>query len=230
MTLARRLVGESLGTAFLLVAVVGSGIMAERLSGGNDAIALLANSLATGGALVALIVIFAPVSGAHFNPAVTVALAARGELPLRPGHRGGGGGPALRVDLQGAAQKLGIESRRDGPVMISGLVQILLFQGLGELITHFLLPLIPGPVIGLILLLGFLALRRSVNASLDEVASTFSQHFGLLFVPAAVGVVMFWPQLKAHALAIAAALVVSVVLTIAVTALVLKALSRASRK
>ena len=77
MTLARRLVGESLGTAFLLVAVVGSGIMTERLSGGNDAIALLANSLATGGALVALIVIFAPVSGAHFNPAVTVALAAR---------------------------------------------------------------------------------------------------------------------------------------------------------
>ena len=80
MTLTRRLVGEGLGTAFLLVAVVGSGIMAERLSGGNDAIALLANSLATGGALVALIVIFAPVSGAHFNPAVTVALAARGEL------------------------------------------------------------------------------------------------------------------------------------------------------
>src|SRR5947207_11225086 len=108
--------------------------------------------------------------------------------------------------------------------MISGLVQILLFQGLGELVTHFLLPLIPGPVIGLILLLGFLALRRSVNASLDEVASTFSQHFGLLFVPAAVGVVMFWPHLKAHALAIAAALVASVVLTIAVTALVLKAL------
>jgi len=114
--------------------------------------------------------------------------------------------------------------------MISGLVQILLFQGLGELITHFLLPLIPGPVIGLVLLLGFLALRRSVNASLDEVASTFSQHFGLLFVPAAVGVVMFWPHLKAHALAIAASLVVSVVLTIAVTALVLKALSRGSRK
>ena len=80
MTLPRRLAGEGLGTALLLVAVVGSGIMAERLSGGNEAIALLANSLATGGALVALIVTFAPVSGAHFNPAVTIALAARGEL------------------------------------------------------------------------------------------------------------------------------------------------------
>jgi holin-like protein len=110
--------------------------------------------------------------------------------------------------------------------MISGLVQILLFQGLGELVTHFFLPLIPGPVIGLILLLGFLALRRSVNASLDEVASTFSRHFGLLFVPAAVGVVMFWPHLKTHAVAVGLALVVSVVLTIAVTALVLKGLSR----
>src|SRR5260221_11584292 len=114
--------------------------------------------------------------------------------------------------------------------MISGLVQILLFQGLGELITHFLLPLIPGPVIGLILLLGFLALRKGVNASLDQVAITFSQHFGLLFVPAAVGVVMFWPHLKSHAVAVASALVVSVILTIAVTALVLKALSRASHK
>src|SRR5260370_33027513 len=114
--------------------------------------------------------------------------------------------------------------------MISGLVQILLFQGVGELITHFLLPLIPGPVIGLILLVGFLALRRGVNASLDEVASTFSQHFGLLFVPAAVGVVMFWPHLKAHAAAIAVALGVSVVLTIDVTALVLNALSPGSRK
>src|SRR6266542_6886529 len=115
---------------------------------------------------------------------------------------------------------------QDGPrVMMPGLVQILLFQGLGELITHFFLPLIPGPVIGLILLLGFLALRKGVNASLDDVAITFSRHFGLLFVPAAVGVVMFWPHLKAHALAIAAALVVSVVLTIAVTALVAKALA-----
>ena len=114
--------------------------------------------------------------------------------------------------------------------MMPGLVQILLFQGLGELITHFFLPLIPGPVVGLILLLGFLALRKGVNAPLDEVATVFSQHFGLLFVPAAVGVVMFWPHLKAHAVAIVAALLLSVVLTVAVTALVLKGLSRGPGK
>ena len=114
--------------------------------------------------------------------------------------------------------------------MISGLVQILLFQGLGELVAHFLLTLIPGPVIGLVLLVCFLALRKNVSPPLDVVATIFTQHFGLLFVPAAVGVVMFWPHLKAHAVAIAAALVVSVVLTIAVTALVAKALSRGSRK
>lgn len=70
--LARRVFAEALGTTFLLIAVVGSGIMGERLSGGNDAIALLANSLATGGALVALIIALAPISGAHFNPAVTL--------------------------------------------------------------------------------------------------------------------------------------------------------------
>ncbi|HEV1284412.1 MAG TPA: aquaporin, partial [Bryobacteraceae bacterium] len=68
----RRLAAETVGTAFLLAAVVGSGIMGERLSAGNVAIALLANSLATGAALVALILAFGPVSGAHFNPAVTL--------------------------------------------------------------------------------------------------------------------------------------------------------------
>jgi glycerol uptake facilitator-like aquaporin len=74
--LARRALAECIGTALLLAAVVGSGIMGERLSGGNVAIALLANSIATGGALVALILAFGPVSGAHFNPAVTLADAA----------------------------------------------------------------------------------------------------------------------------------------------------------
>lgn len=72
-TLSRRLVAETVGTAMLLAAVVGSGIMGERLAGGNVAIALLANSIATGGALVALILTFGPISGAHFNPVVTLA-------------------------------------------------------------------------------------------------------------------------------------------------------------
>lgn len=83
MSLGRRLAAEFFGTAFLLVAVVGSGIMAERLSQGNDALALLANAIATGSALVALIVAFGPLSGAHFNPAVSCALAAVGRFSWR---------------------------------------------------------------------------------------------------------------------------------------------------
>ncbi len=78
--LPRRLAAEAVGTALLLAAVVGSGIMGERLAGGNTAVALLANTLATGAALVALILAFGSVSGAHFNPAVTVADAALGGL------------------------------------------------------------------------------------------------------------------------------------------------------
>jgi glycerol uptake facilitator-like aquaporin len=81
VTLARRLAAEGLGTAFLLAAIVGSGIMAERLAGGNVALALLANAIATGAALVALILSFGPVSGAHFNPLVSLALAFNGGLP-----------------------------------------------------------------------------------------------------------------------------------------------------
>ena len=73
MTLARRVVSEAVGTALLLAAVVGSGIMGDRLSGGNVAIALLANTIATGAALVTLILTFGPISGAHLNPAVTLA-------------------------------------------------------------------------------------------------------------------------------------------------------------
>jgi holin-like protein len=110
--------------------------------------------------------------------------------------------------------------------MIAGLVQILLFQGLGELVAKFFLPLIPGPVIGLVLLLAWLKVRGSVPASVDLVAGAFSQHLGLLFVPAAVGVVMFWPHIRDHALAVIAALVASVVATMAVTALVLRALAK----
>src|ERR1700737_2117768 len=82
-SLRRRLVAEGVGTATLLAAVVGSGIMGDRLSGGNVAIALLANSLATGAALVALILTFGPISGAHFNPAVSFADASQSGLSWR---------------------------------------------------------------------------------------------------------------------------------------------------
>jgi glycerol uptake facilitator-like aquaporin len=87
-TLARRLVAEGVGTALLLAAVVGSGIMGERLSGGNVAIALLANTIATGAGLVTLILTFGPISGAHFNPAVTIADAWQGGMPWKevPGY------------------------------------------------------------------------------------------------------------------------------------------------
>ena len=81
--MARRAVAEALGTAFLLAAVVGSGIMGERLAGGNIAIALLANTIATGAMLVTLILTFGPISGAHFNPAVTLADASQGGLAWR---------------------------------------------------------------------------------------------------------------------------------------------------
>jgi len=81
MTLARRLVSEGLGTAFLLAVVVGSGIMAERLSGGNVAIALLANTIATGAGLLALILMFGTISGAHFNPVVSLSEAWQNNMP-----------------------------------------------------------------------------------------------------------------------------------------------------
>jgi glycerol uptake facilitator-like aquaporin len=81
--LGRRAVAEGLGTAFLLATVIGSGIMGDKLAGGNVAIALLANTIATGAGLVALILTFGPVSGAHFNPAVTLADATQGGLPWR---------------------------------------------------------------------------------------------------------------------------------------------------
>jgi len=109
--------------------------------------------------------------------------------------------------------------------MISGLVQILLFQSLGELLSKFALPTLPGPVIGLVLLIIWLVLRKGINPELALVADGFSQYLGLLFVPAAVGVVLFLPQLQANALAIISALVGSVILTIATSALVVRFLN-----
>jgi glycerol uptake facilitator-like aquaporin len=94
--LARRLAAEALGTAFLLAAVVGSGIMAERLAGGNAALALLCNTIPTGAILVVLILIFGPLSGAHFNPAVSLAFALRRELTL------GSAGVYIVAQLAGA--------------------------------------------------------------------------------------------------------------------------------
>src|SRR2546428_10901375 len=82
-TVVRRVTAEAVGTAVLLAAVVGSGIMGERLFGGSVGLALLANTLATGAALVALILTFGPISGAHFNPAVTLADASQGGMPWR---------------------------------------------------------------------------------------------------------------------------------------------------
>ena len=80
MSLSRRLTAELTGTALLLAAIVGSGIMGERLAGGNAAIALLTNTIATGSTLAVLILMFGPISGAHFNPAVTLAEATRGGI------------------------------------------------------------------------------------------------------------------------------------------------------
>lgn len=83
MSLAQRLLAEAVGTTALLATVVGSGIMGTQLAAGNDAIALLANSAATAGLLYVAIVVLGPLSGAHFNPAVTLAMRLRGELDTR---------------------------------------------------------------------------------------------------------------------------------------------------
>ena len=104
MSLSRRIAAEGLGTALLLAAVVGSGIMGDRLAGGNVAIALLANTLATAATLVALILTFGPISGAHFNPAVTLADASQGGVRWRdvPGYLVGAVRRRLRWRLCGA--------------------------------------------------------------------------------------------------------------------------------
>ena len=106
--------------------------------------------------------------------------------------------------------------------MIRGLIILLGFQGAGEIVSRlFSLP-VPGPVIGLVLLLAFLIRRGKVDAPIHTVASALAKNLGVLFVPAAVGVVMFLPQLKANLWAISIALTVSVAATIAVSAAILR--------
>lgn len=106
--------------------------------------------------------------------------------------------------------------------MINGLLQLLLFQTLGEVASRFLIPSIPGPVIGLVLLLLFLGWSGGVPKNIDLVGGAILQHLGLLFIPAAVGVVMFWPLLKEHVAAVLVALLLSVAATILVTGTLLK--------
>ena len=106
--------------------------------------------------------------------------------------------------------------------MIAGLAQLFFWQVLGEIISKFLCPSIPGPVVGLLCLLISLVFAGRVNAPVAQVSATLRQHMGLLFVPAAVGVVLFLPEIKQHIVAFAVTLLVSLILTIAATGLVLK--------
>jgi glycerol uptake facilitator-like aquaporin len=120
MDLRRALLAEALGTLLLLAVVIGSGVMAERLAGGNVALALLANTLATVGGLYVLIEVFGPVSGAHFNPAVSAVMAARGALPV------GWLLPFVAAQLLGAWL---------GAVLVHGMFDMTLLQGSTKLRT-----------------------------------------------------------------------------------------------
>jgi glycerol uptake facilitator-like aquaporin len=131
--LSRRLLAEALGTAFLLATVIGSGIMAERLAGGNLALALLGNTLPTGAILTVLILIFGPVSGAHFNPAVSLVFALRGELEWREF--------ALYVAVQTCAAVAGVliaHAMFDMPLwQISAKARVGLAQSFAEFVATF---------------------------------------------------------------------------------------------
>lgn len=129
----RKFAGEFIGSAGLLIAVVGSGILAERLAGGNAGVALLGNSIATGGALMMLILTFAPLSGAHFNPAVSVWAAVRGHLPRRllPGY--------IAAQIAGAFAGVALAHLMFGQDVIQVSQHVRATQGelLGEVIATF---------------------------------------------------------------------------------------------
>ncbi len=114
--------------------------------------------------------------------------------------------------------------------MISGLVKLFLFQALGELVSNFAIPFIPGPVIGLVLLLVFLLAVRRLPSDIDSVGSGILQHLGLLFIPASVGVLLYLPILKANAWAVVGTLLISVISTIAVTGGLLKLIAGEKRE
>ena len=133
MTLSRRMVSEALGTAILLAAIVGSGIMGERLSGGSIGLALLANTIATGATLVVLILTFGPISGAHFNPVVTAADAWEGGLPW-------GDVPAYLVaQITGALAGVAVAHLMFGEpvVQVSEHARFGFGQGLSEFVATF---------------------------------------------------------------------------------------------
>jgi|HubBroStandDraft_5_1064220.scaffolds.fasta_scaffold121620_2 glycerol uptake facilitator-like aquaporin len=127
--LSRRVAAEAIGTALLLATVVGSGIMAERLSGGNVALALLANTIATGAGLVALILTFGGVSGAHFNPAVTIADASQGGLPWRAVP------PYIAAQIGGAFVGVGLAHLMFDAPMFSASHHVR--SGIGQLVGEF---------------------------------------------------------------------------------------------
>lgn len=112
-----------------------------------------------------------------------------------------------------------------GPEMIQGVFGLLVFQLLGELLSKFALPIVPGPVIGLLLLLGALLITKSVPQPLSVAADHLLAHLALLFIPASVGVVMYLPLLKENLVAVTVALLASVVTTLCITALTLKSLA-----
>jgi len=125
ISIGRRFVAEFLGTAFLVAAVIGSGIMAERLSGGNIALALLANTIATGAALVALILTFGPISGGHLNPAVTLADALEKGISWKEtptyilGQMGGGVAGAISAHLMFGLPVVSLSHHgRSGPAQV----------------------------------------------------------------------------------------------------------------
>jgi glycerol uptake facilitator-like aquaporin len=128
-SLGRRLVAEALGTAFLLAVVIGSGIMAERLAGGNVAIALLANTLATGAGLVALILTFGSISGAHFNPVVTLADASQGGMRWRDV------GPYIVVQIAGAFAGAAVAHVMFGEPTFSTSQHVR--AGIGQMVSEF---------------------------------------------------------------------------------------------